>query len=126
MVGMEHDAVKALISEAIAPLEQQIKELRSELEAIRATLGGSATDSSPADVISSSGAEPSVSSSAESASSSNAESSPSSAEPLSEIPAERTDFMRFIQRGLEQEEKEYKDEPAAKAEKKIGWNPFKR
>ena len=123
MPDMEHDAVKQLISEAIAPLEVQIKELRAELEAIKATLGtlettGAEPDSSLADVISSSSAESSVVSAEES-------SSPSS-EPLSEIPAERTDFMRFIQRGLEQEEKEYKDEPAAKPEKKAGWNPFKR
>ena len=115
---MEHDAVKQLISEAIAPLEVQIKELRAELAAIKATLGVSEPDSSLADVISSSDAE-SDSSSAE-------ESSVPSADPLSEIPAERTDFMRFIQRGLEQEEKEYKDEPAPKTEKKAGWNPFKR
>lgn len=118
MTGMEHDAVKQLISEAVAPLEAQIKELRSELEAIRASFGGSAPDSSLAEIISSSDADSSVVG-AENA-------VPSSTEALSEIPAERTDFMRFIQRGLEQEEKEYKDEPAAKPEKKAGWNPFKR
>ena len=112
---MEHDAVKRLIFEAVAPLEMQIKELRAELEAIKATIGGSASDSSLADVIGSSDAESAVMSA-----------EISSTEPLSEIPAERTDFMRFIQRGLEQEEKEYKDEPAAKPEKKAGWNPFKR
>lgn len=118
MTGMEHDAVRALISEAVAPLEVQIQALRAELEAIKATLGVSATDSSLADAM--------VSSGAEATSSSGAESSVVSIEPLSEIPAERTDFMRFIQRGLEQEEKEYKDEPTAKPEKKVGWNPFKR
>ena len=115
---MEHDAVKQLIFEAVAPLELQIKELRSELEAMKASFGVSEPDSSLADVIGSSDAESSVLNTEES--------SPSSSEPLSEIPAERTDFMRFIQRGLEQEEKEYKDEPAAKPEKKAGWNPFKR
>lgn len=121
MTAMEHDAVKQLISEAIAPLEVQLKELRAELEAIKATLGSLETtasepDSSLADAISSSDPESSGLKAEES----------SSAEPLSEIPAERTDFMRFIQRGLEQEEKEYKDEPAAKPEKRAGWNPFKR
>lgn len=115
---MEHDAVKQLISEAVAPLEGQLKELRAELAAIKATLGLPAPDSSLADVISSSSAASSVVTAEDAA--------PSSTEALSEIPAERTDFMRFIQRGLEQEEKEYKDEPTAKVEKKAGWNPFKR
>ena len=118
MTGMEHDAIKQFVLEAVAPLEKQIKDLRAELEAIKATLGVPEPDSSLADAISSSDAESGVVS-AENA-------VPSSGEPLSEIPAERTDFMRFIQRGLEQEEKEYKDEPAAKPEKKAGWNPFKR
>ena len=114
MPDMEHDAVKQLISEAIAPLEVQIGELRAELEALKNTLGVPAPDSSLADAIESAeavGAE---------------ETLPLDSEARSEIPAERTDFMRFIQRGLEQEEKEYKDEPAAKPEKKTGWNPFKR
>ena len=118
MTDMEHDAVKQLISEAVAPLEMQVRELRSELEAIRATLGASAPDSSLAEIISSSDAESGVVTAEDAVT--------SGSEPLSEIPAERTDFMRFIQRGLEQEEKEYKDEPAAKPEKKAGWNPFKR
>jgi hypothetical protein len=118
MNAMEHDAVKALISEAIAPLKMQIRELRAELEALKANFGVSAPDSNLAEAISSSGADSSVV---------NAEGTvSSSSEPLSEIPPERTNFMRFIQRGLEQEEKEYKDEPTAKAEKKAGWNPFKR
>ena len=120
---MEHDAVKQLIAEAVAPLEMQIQALRSELEAIKAKMSVSETDSSLADAIGSSDAESGVVS-AEASSSSSAEIP--STEPLSEIPAERTDFMRFIQRGLEQEEKEYKDEPVAKPEKKAGWNPFKR
>ena len=109
--------MKQLISEAIAPLEVQIKALRSELEALK----------NPASVT-----EPASSSNPEAVPSSQTDAVTSSEidapsdQPLSEIPAERTDFMRFIQRGLEQEEKEYKDEPAAKPEKKAGWNPFKR
>ncbi len=118
MTAMEHDAVKQLISEAVAPLEMQVKALRAELEAMKASVGASAPDSSLAEIINSSDAGSSLSSTEESG--------VLSTEVLSEIPAERTDFMRFIQRGLEQEEKEYKDEPAAKPEKKAGWNPFKR
>ena len=93
---------------------------------MKASFGVSEPDSSLADVMVSSGAESSVISAEESSRSSVEATSVLNTEPLFEIPAERTDFMRFIQRGLEQEEKEYKDEPVAKPEKKAGWNPFKR
>ena len=123
---MEHSAVEQLISEAIAPLQTQIRELRAELETVKAALQIPNSDSGLTELVSAAD----TSSATESAASSSAELAASSAEAPPEaqpdIPAERTDFMRFIQRGLEQEEKEYKDEPDAKPEKKTGWNPFKR
>ncbi len=50
------------------------------------------------------------------------------AEPtLSEVAPERADFQKFLQRGLEQEQREYSEEALdAKPEPKKGWNPFKR
>ena len=47
--------------------------------------------------------------------------------PLPEIPPERADFQKFLQRGLEQEQLEYTEEKLeAKPVAKKGWNPFKR
>ena len=47
--------------------------------------------------------------------------------PLPEIPPERADFQKFLQRGLEQEQLEYTEEKLeAKPAPKKGWNPFKR
>lgn len=45
-----------------------------------------------------------------------------------EVPPERTDFARFLQRGLQQEAEEYTEDKMKDAEpkKKPGWNPFKR
>ena len=44
-----------------------------------------------------------------------------------EIPPERADFQKFLQRGLEQEQLEYTEEKLeAKPAPKKGWNPFKR
>jgi hypothetical protein len=41
---------------------------------------------------------------------------------------ERTDFQRFLQRGLEEEQVRYSEEAVADkpAPKKGGWNPFRR
>jgi hypothetical protein len=44
-----------------------------------------------------------------------------------EIVPERSDFQKFLQRGLEQEKLEYTEEKLeAKPAPKKGWNPFKR
>ncbi|MFN3267500.1 MAG: hypothetical protein ACK41E_11755 [Deinococcales bacterium] len=45
-----------------------------------------------------------------------------------QIPTERTDFQRFLQRGLEQEQVRYSEEASEDkpAPKKGGWNPFRR
>jgi hypothetical protein len=46
---------------------------------------------------------------------------------LPEVAPERADFQKFLQRGLEQEQREYSEEALdAKPEPKKGWNPFKR
>jgi hypothetical protein len=45
-----------------------------------------------------------------------------------EIPAERIDFARFLQRGLEQEAHDYSEDNLREEtpKKRGGWNPFKR
>ncbi len=125
------DALKLMIEDAVKrvtePLEREVAALRQELEALKrgsqgadtrlsqATAPGQTGSSQPEGHAS--GAEPA------------ADSSQTSHEPgiAAEIPAERTDFRRFLQRGLEQEEKEYTTERSdAQPEKKRGWNPFKR
>ena len=46
---------------------------------------------------------------------------------LLDVLPERSDFQRFLQRGLEQEQVEYSEEKLeAKPLPKKGWNPFKR
>jgi hypothetical protein len=118
-------ALKALIEEivkrAIVPLETEIKNLRVELEGMKHTgvrvfddrhkIEGGTKVASPAleqleiDIV-----EP-----------------PLMPMPVaSEIPAERKDFARFLQRGLEQEQETYKEEKPEASQKKKGWNPFKR
>jgi hypothetical protein len=98
---MNEADVQQLIRSAVEPLEREIKTLRAELEAIKG---------SPI---------PEVSLSPEAASSAFPD-SPTS------IPPERSDFARFLQRGLEQEQREYIEESEKAPEQKKGWNPFKR
>ena len=119
-------ALKALIEEivkrAIVPLETEIKTLRTELEAMkhsgvrvyddRHKIEGGTKIASPGleqleiDIV-----EPPLSPSLHVA---------------SEVPAERKDFARFLQRGLEQEQETYREEKPLESQKKKGWNPFKR
>lgn len=48
-------------------------------------------------------------------------------EPVPSIAPDRADFQKFLQRGLEQEQREYTEENLeAKPAPKKGWNPFKR
>jgi hypothetical protein len=120
----QNDALKVLIEDAVkrvtAPLEAEIKALRAELEVLKAGSGVS----SSAEVSSFDSPPTAPSSLAEVAPSD--DSAASSLPVNTEVPPERTDFMRFLQRGLEQEEKEYAEREDAKPEKKRGWNPFKR
>jgi hypothetical protein len=122
----QNEVLKMLIEDAVkrvtAPLEAEVAALRAELEALKS--GARPPQSQP--VAPSTPSQPA-------AEPSNATEEPSNAEPIAsslpvnaEVPAERTDFMRFLQRGLEQEEKEYAEREDTKPEKKRGWNPFKR
>jgi hypothetical protein len=119
-------ALKALIEEivkrAIVPLETEIKTLRSELEAMKHTStrvfgdrpkieGGTIVASPGLENLEIDIVEPPLAPSVPAA---------------SELPAERTDFARFLQRGLEQEKETYKEEKPLESQKKKGWNPFKR
>ena len=123
----ESTALKALIEEivkrAVLPLETEIKSLRSELETIKhvglkvmddrhkieggTKIASSALEQLDIDIIEPPLPAPSLS-------------------VATEIPAERTDFARFLQRGLEQERETYKEERPDPNPKKKGWNPFKR
>jgi hypothetical protein len=125
----ESTALKALIEEivkrAVLPLETEIKSLRAELESIKHVgvkvmgdrpkiEGGTiiATSASALEQLDIDIVEPPI------------------VVPhlpvASEVPAERTDFARFLQRGLEQEREMYKEEKPDETPKKKGWNPFKR
>jgi hypothetical protein len=95
--------VQQIIRTALEPLQSEIKALRDELELIK---GAPIPEAS-----------------------SSAEVPPSTfpAVPLgASIPPERSDFARFLQRGLEQEQREYTEDADKAPEPKKGWNPFKR
>jgi hypothetical protein len=119
-------ALKALIEEivkrAIVPLETEIKTLRSELEGMKHTgvrmfddrhkiEGGTKVASPGLEQLEIEIVEPPLTPNVPAA---------------SEIPAERKDFARFLQRGLEQEQETYREEKPEVSQKKKGWNPFKR
>lgn len=123
----ESAALKALIEEivkrAVLPLETEIKALRTELETMNHVgvkvmddrhkiEGGTKIASSAFEQLDIDIVEPPI-----------VAPSPPIA---TEVPAERTDFARFLQRGLEQEREMYKEEKPDQTPKKKGWNPFKR
>jgi hypothetical protein len=123
---MDQDVLRTLIAaeikRAIAPLEAEIQWLKAEVQSLKA--GSSPANSSPVvnPVISSEpppvwNPEPVV------------EAASTADEPLSSLPVnvppDRSDFARFLARGLEQEAKEYAEERPEPAKKK-GWNPFKK
>jgi hypothetical protein len=128
---MDQDVLRTLIAaeikRATAPLEAEIQWLKAEVQALKAgsgSAGSSSADSSPmvSPVISS---EPAPVWNPEPVS----EATNAIADPLSnlpvEVPPDRSDFARFLARGLEQEAKEYAEE-RPEPEKKKGWNPFKK
>ena len=138
--------IAAEIKRATAPLEAEIQWLKAEVQALKA---GSAPVSSSSSVPSSSVPSSSVPSSSvpSNATSSSMVSPVISSEPApvwnpepvaepvtneetdsglpANVPPDRSDFARFLARGLEQEAKEYAEE-RPEPEKKKGWNPFKK
>ncbi len=98
-------------SEINALIEQKLEPLRAEIGVLRQKLGLSEPSQAPEAV-----------SSVEETSSEEVPTEISSA-----APPERADFQRFLQRGLEQEQREYTEEALeAKPQPKKGWNPFRR
>jgi hypothetical protein len=123
----ESAALKALIEEivkrAVLPLETEIKSLRSELETMKQVgvkvlddrhkiEGGTKIASSALEQLDIDILEPPITA--------------PSLPVATEVPAERTDFARFLQRGLEQEKEQYREEKPDPEPKKKGWNPFKK
>jgi hypothetical protein len=103
MQPMTQADVEQLIRSALEPLEREVKSLRAELEAMRGT--------------------PMV----EPMSSPQPTATELPDAPVAAlVPPERSDFARFLQRGLEQEQREYVEETEKAPEPKKGWNPFKR
>jgi hypothetical protein len=123
----QNEVLQMLIEDAVkrvtAPLEAEVKALRAELELLKGGSSANGVVTSPPSA--SEPSMPTVSSQVDPEPSSD-ESATSNLGVNPEVPAERTDFMRFLQRGLEQEEKEYAEREDTKPEKKRGWNPFKR
>jgi hypothetical protein len=114
--------IAAEIKRATAPLEAEIQWLKAEVQTLKA--GSNTAGSSP--VVS-----PVISS--EPAPVWNPEPVPEATNTAEEavnslpvnVPPDRSDFARFLARGLEQEAKEYAEE-RPEPEKKKGWNPFKK
>jgi hypothetical protein len=128
---MDQDVLRTLIAaeikRATAPLEAEIQWLKAEVQALKAGSDGTLVSSpmvSPmvSPVISS---EPAPVWNPEPI----AEAASTAEDPLSSLPVnvppDRSDFARFLARGLEQEAKEYAEE-RPEPEKKKGWNPFKK
>ena len=133
---MDQDVLRTLIAaeikRATAPLEAEIQWLKAEVQSLKA--GPSSSDLGSSDLgsaVSSPMVSPVISS----------EPNPvwnpepvveatSTAEEFTSglpanVPPDRSDFARFLARGLEQEAKEYAEE-RPEPEKKKGWNPFKK
>jgi hypothetical protein len=129
---MDQDVLRNLIAaeikRATAPLEAEIQWLKAEVQSLKAGPSPVSTGSS---AVSSPVVNPVISS--EPPPVWNPEPVPEATttveEPASSLPAnvppDRSDFARFLARGLEQEAKEYAEE-RPEPEKKKGWNPFKK
>jgi hypothetical protein len=123
---MNPEEIQLLIDDAVRravrPLEDEIHALRLEVARLK---GASQTVSSPPESTVQDVQPERSSPSAQPVSSEPAVSLPDL--PV-EVPPERTDFARFLQRGLEQEAQEYTEDKMKEADvkKKPGWNPFKR
>jgi hypothetical protein len=123
---MNPEEIQLLIDDAVRravrPLEDELHALRLEVARLKGASG--TVSSTPENTVQD--AKPEVSS---------PESQTVPSEPAvslpdlpNEVPPERTDFARFLQRGLEQEAQEYTEDKMKDSDtkKKPGWNPFKR
>jgi phytoene dehydrogenase-like protein len=123
--------VEQLIQAALEPLYKEIAELHEKLSAIShqpPVVGGKPAQS---DGALGSGTRHTFAAPDSTAKTDQPEpletQNPTTLEPTA-APPERTDFQRFLQRGLEEEQVRYSEEAvSSKPEpKKGGWNPFRR
>lgn len=110
--------LRALVQEeiavAVAPLRAELDRFRDELAALR---GGAREVPAAA----------AAAGHAEAPSPEPIPSPPAAPAPVaSPLPAERSDFARMLQRGLEAEARESRDEKDAPPPARKGWNPFRR
>ncbi len=126
---MNPEEIKLLIEDAVRrtvrPLEDELHSLRLEV----ARLKGSSQTVSSGQILAEPNAETSSPIPEPETPLNPVVSSQAAAPELPvEVPPERTDFARFLQRGLQQEAEEYTEDKMkdADAKKKPGWNPFKR
>ena len=126
---MNPEEIKLLIEDAVRravrPLEDELHSLRLEIARLKdasQTIPNQHIPAEPNLAISSPIPEP------ETPSNPVVSSEAAAPELPVEVPPERTDFARFLQRGLEQEAQEYTEDKMKDADtkKKPGWNPFKR
>jgi hypothetical protein len=119
---MDQDVLRSLIAaeikRATAPLEAEVQWLKAEVQSLKA---GSSSAATANPVISS---EPTPVWNPEPVAKRTTGEEPASNLPVN-VPPDRSDFARFLARGLEQEAKEYAEE-RPEPEKKKGWNPFKK
>jgi hypothetical protein len=127
---MNPEELRALIEDAVRravqPLEQELKSLRLELQGLKnASRAASNLDEETVQDAEISNPSSQMETDEAPHTASQVVSLP---EINTEIPAERTDFARFLQRGLEQEAHDYSQDNLRKEapKKRGGWNPFKR
>lgn len=125
---MNPEEIKLLIEDAVRravrPLEDELHSLRLEVARLK---GATPTVSSPPENTASD-ANSEVSSPVPTLETPSSAPAPNLPDLPVEVPPERTDFARFLQRGLQQEAQEYTEDKMKDADtkKKPGWNPFKR
>jgi hypothetical protein len=138
---MDQDVLRTLIAaeikRATAPLEAEIQWLKAEVQSLKVGSGSSVSSSSSAgssnavssNAVSSTVVNPVIASEPPPVWNPEPEATTTAEDPLSSLPVnvppDRSDFARFLARGLEQEAKEYAEE-RPEPEKKKGWNPFKK
>ena len=124
---MDQDVLRNLIAaeikRATAPLEAEIQWLKAEVQSLKADSSSSATPGPVVNPVISSEPVP-VWNPEPAPEATNTAEDPLNSLPVN-VPPDRSDFARFLARGLEQEAKEYAEE-RPEPEKKKGWNPFKK